>query len=276
MPWPRSQLLEIGDQTWCPSWLHQHEQFALSQLWRLKVPGWSRGSLATQACAVLKEYLQDLSSYTFMDICAGAGGPTPLLESELNKELEPGKQPVQFVLSDLYPYIEEWERISKKQENIRYIDTPVDARAVPRFSEIEKECRIFNICFHHFGDEDAAGILKNAIDSTNSFIIFEITARDLRTCLYSPLVFFWTFFVTLLGYWNSPIHLLFTFGFPVAPLAIWFDGLISCLRTRTPEEVRALLDQPGLDLSKWSFYSGQKTVQFPFITLYYYIGVKSD
>ncbi|KAJ5199690.1 hypothetical protein N7491_009512 [Penicillium cf. griseofulvum] len=169
--WPRSQLLEIGDQSWCPSWLHRHEQLVLTQLWNLRVPWWSRGSLAKQACAVFKEHLKDLSSYTVLDICAGAGGPTPVLESELNKELESeGKGPVQFVLTDLYPHTEEWERISKKQQNVTYIESPVDARAVPRFAISTKECRIFNICFHHFGDEDAAGILKNTIESADSFM----------------------------------------------------------------------------------------------------------
>ncbi|KAJ5758414.1 hypothetical protein N7520_005570 [Penicillium odoratum] len=135
MSWPRSQFLEIGDQTWCPSWLHQHEQFSLTQLWNLKVPGWSNGSLATQASAVFKEYLKDLSSYIILDICAGAGGPTPVLESELNKELESeGRAPVQFILRDLYPHIEAWERISEEQLNVTYIKTPVDARAVPRLA----------------------------------------------------------------------------------------------------------------------------------------------
>ncbi|KAJ5558247.1 hypothetical protein N7535_008461 [Penicillium sp. DV-2018c] len=275
--WPRSQLLEIGDQTWCPTWLHQHEQLVLTQLWNLRIPGWSRGSLATQACAVFKEHLKDLSSYTVLDVCAGAGGPTPVLETELNKQLEAeGREPVQFVLTDLYPHIEEWERVSKKQQNVSYIETPIDARAVPRVAAGSgKECRIFNICFHHFGDEDAAGILKSAIQSADSFIIFEITARDLWTCLCSPLVFFWTFFVTIVWYCNSPIHLLFTFIVPVAPLALWIDGFISCLRTRTTEETWELLDRSDVDLTNWSFYSGRKTVQFPFITLYYHVGVKS-
>ncbi|KAJ5645808.1 hypothetical protein N7490_002180 [Penicillium lividum] len=133
---------------------------------------WSNGSLATQACAVFKEHLKFLSSYIILDICAGAGDPTPVLESELNKELESeGKAPVQFILSDLYPHIEAWERISEEQLNVTYIKTPVDARAVPRLAgKVKKECRIFNICFHHFGDEDAAGILKNAIETADSFM----------------------------------------------------------------------------------------------------------
>lgn len=125
-----------------------------------------------QACAVVEEHLEDLSSYTILDICAGAGGPTPVLESEINKKLESkGKEPVQFILSDLFPHHEEWRQISKKQQNVAYIENPVDARAAPRVAaKSKKECRIFNICFHHFGDEDAAGILKNVIETADAFM----------------------------------------------------------------------------------------------------------
>lgn len=173
MAWPRLQLLEIGDQPWCPSWLHQHEQVFLTKLWSLHIPLWSHRSLATQACEVFKKYLRDLSSYTVLDICAGSGGPTPVLESELNRELEvQGKDPIQFILSDLDPHIEAWEKISKKQQNVTYIETPVDARAFPHLPRMgkKKECRIFNICFHHFSDEDAVGILKNTVQSADSFM----------------------------------------------------------------------------------------------------------
>jgi salicylate hydroxylase len=148
MFWPRLQLLEIGDLSWCPSWLHQHKQFSLTKLWNLQVPFWNRGSLAIQGREVFEEHLQDYSSYTVLDICAGSGGPIPVLESELNKELEAqGKDPIQFILSDLHPHIEAWEQISKKQQNISYIETPVDARADSRIGN-KKKCRVFSICFH--------------------------------------------------------------------------------------------------------------------------------
>ncbi|RAL12847.1 FAD/NAD(P)-binding domain-containing protein [Aspergillus homomorphus CBS 101889] len=275
--WPRLQLLEIGDQTWCPGWLHQHEQFTLTQLWNLRIPGWSHGSLATQACEVFRKYLPDLTSYTVVDLCAGAGGPTPVLERELNQTLaKHGKRPVTFLLTDLYPHLDAWQRINKKQPSVSYLAEPVDARSHRRYADAErKECRIFNICFHHFDDEDARGILRSAVRSADAFVIFEITARDLRTCLCSPLVFFFTYLVTLRWYWWSPLHLFFTYVLPVAPLSLWLDGLVSCLRTRTPLEVKALLQQDGLDLSGWEFKSGKRTVQWPFITLHYFVGVKS-
>ncbi|KAL4871495.1 hypothetical protein BDV12DRAFT_183626 [Aspergillus spectabilis] len=276
MSWPRIQFFEIGDQSWCPSWLHHHEQFSLTQLWNLRVPFWSRGSLATQATAVIEEHLQDLPSYTVVDVCAGAGGPTPFIETELNRKTESQEnQPVRFVLTDMFPPVDVWAAIAKKQPNVSYVERSVDARSVGRVAESgngRKECRIFNICFHHFDDGDAAGILGNAVQSADAFIIFEITARQLSTCLYSPLVFFWGFYVTLLWYWHSPIHLFFTYLLPVAPMALWIDGFISCLRTRTPGEIQGLINKSGVGTAGWKFSSGERSVQWPFITLYYFVG----
>ncbi|KAL5000603.1 hypothetical protein BDV10DRAFT_183373 [Aspergillus recurvatus] len=274
MPWPRIQFHELGDQSWCPSWLHHHEQFSLSQLWNLRVPFWSRGSLATQACAVIQEHLRDVSSYTIVDICAGAGGPTPLIESELNSSADAqGREPVRFVLTDMFPPVDVWSAIAKKQPNVEFVESPVDARAVGRVAASgKKECRVFNICFHHFDDADARGIVGSALEEADAFMIFEITARQVSTCLYSPLVFFWGFYVSLLWYWRSPVHLVFTFLLPIAPLALWVDGFISCLRTRTPAEIWDLLASSGRELEGWTFSSGEKSVQWPFITLYYFVG----
>ncbi|KAL4810672.1 hypothetical protein BDV18DRAFT_155284 [Aspergillus unguis] len=278
MSWPRIQFHELGDQSWCPQWLHHHEQFSLSQLWNLRVPLWSRGSIATQACAVIREHLSAdlLPSYTIVDVCAGAGGPTPFIEAELNKNAE---RPTRFVLTDLFPPVDVWTRIAKKQPNVEFVGESVDARNIKRLSG-GKECRMFNICFHHFDDADARGILKSAMDEADAFIIFEITARDVSTCLCSPLVFFWGFYVTLLWYLTSPVHLFFTYIIPVAPLALWIDGFISCLRTRTPGEIQALITETKTDTETdaqtrgWTFSHGQKTVQWPFITLYYFVGAK--
>ncbi|PYH85593.1 FAD/NAD(P)-binding domain-containing protein [Aspergillus uvarum CBS 121591] len=283
LEWPRIQFYELGDQSWLPGWLHQHEQFTLTQLWHLSIPGWSHGSLATQACTIIREHLPDVSSYLFVDLCAGAGGPTPLLERELNRAPEQANgsdssaRPVRFLLTDLFPHLEVWKGITKKQPNISYIPSAVDARDAPRYTPKDrKECRIFNICFHHFKDEDAQRILQNAVEEADSFVIFEITARDLWTCLCSPLVFFFAYAVTLRWYWWSPLHLFFTYVVPVAPVALWVDGLISCLRTRTPEEISALVQrQEIVDVTGWKFSSGSRTVQWPFITLHYYVGYKT-
>jgi salicylate hydroxylase len=73
----------------------------------------------------------------------------------------------------------------------------------------------------------------------------------------------------------SPVHVFFTFVVPVAPLALWVDGLISCLRTRTPAEIQSLAENlPEKD--GWTFSHGQKSVQWPLVTLYYFAGSRQD
>ncbi len=57
--------------------------------------------------------------------------------------------------------------------------------------------------------------------------------------------------------WRSPATLLFTYLVPVLPFVLVFDGWISSLRTRTPDEVEALLRScgaPGAD--RWELRSG--------------------
>jgi hypothetical protein len=114
----------------------------------------------------------------------------------------------------------------------------------------------------------------------------------------TPLVF------TLIWFWNSPLHLFLTFVIPVVPLFFAWDGYVSCIRGRTPREIRALLDPrsnpnrgqvteaprqqngtAGLSanheddedpyLSRWDFRSGETLVLPPFGYLYWFMGVKS-
>lgn len=71
------------------------------------------------------------------------------------------------------------------------------------------------------------------------------------------------------------MHLLFTYLIPLVPLFYAVDGYVSCIRTRTPKEIDALLArEPGLDLSEWEFKSGERLVLPPFGYLYWYVGVK--
>lgn len=96
------------------------------------------------------------------------------MEAALNKSLvSERKTPVRFILTDLYPHVQAWERISEKQPHVSFIDRPVDARAGPRLTKdsTAKECRLFNVCFHHFNDEDAVGILRDAVESADAFML---------------------------------------------------------------------------------------------------------
>lgn len=170
---PRLHLAEIEDQPWCPSWLREHTHRALARMWRAS--NTKRGSPALQASELLLGAIggpKEAAKYTFVDACAGAGGPTPLLEAAVNTQVTAaGHDPVPFVLTDLWPDLKAWEEISKRNDHISYIEEPIDATKPRRLAEPgRKECRIFNLCFHHFDDEAAGKVLSSAMKSSDAFM----------------------------------------------------------------------------------------------------------
>jgi len=57
--------------------------------------------------------------------------------------------------------------------------------------------------------------------------------------------------------------ILFTYVVPIIPFVLVFDGLISSLRTRTPDEVEVLLRSCGADANGWEVHSGRKLHLWP-------------
>lgn len=169
---PRLHLAEIEDQSWCPNFLRTHSHRALARTWKTSTS--KNGSPAFQASKILVQELGGLSktvNYMFIDSCAGAGGPTPIIEPQLNEQLHAaGLGSVRFKLTDLWPDLKAWREIASKSENISYIEEPIDARAAKRLSGSKKECRIYNLCFHHFDDPAAAEVLESAVQSSDAFL----------------------------------------------------------------------------------------------------------
>lgn len=64
--------------------------------------------------------------------------------------------------------------------------------------------------------------------------------------------------------------LLFTYVIPVIPLTLMFDGTVSCLRTRSVEEIVELLRQTGVDLALWDITHGAEWHTWPFGQLRYF------
>lgn len=104
-----------------------------------------------------------------------------------------------------------------------------------------------------------------------------MTHRTLPSLLNTTIVILSVFVTTLYDFYWSPIHLIFTYLIPLAPIFYAVDGYVSCTRGRTAEETWALLHrQPDLDLSEWELRSGEQTALMPFGKLYWYLGVKKS
>lgn len=301
---PRLHLAEIEDQPWCPSWLREHSHLALTRMWGTALS--KKGSPAQQAAEILLRAVggpDEASKYTFVDSCAGAGGPTPLLEQTMNETLHAhGHAPVRFVLTDLWPDLKAWRAIARRSQNISYIEKPTDATTAVRLAGPgRKECRVFNLCFHHFDDAAGEKVLRSAVESADAFVyvnteifevtrssdmgplrsqarsIFEMTHRTLPSLLNTTIVVLSPLITTLFDFWWSPLHLFFTYLLPIVPLFYAVDGYVSCTRGRTADETFDLIRrQPGVDLGGWEFRSGEQLVIPLFGVLYWYSGVKKD
>ena len=79
--------------------------------------------------------------------------------------------------------------------------------------------------------------------------------------------------------WGEPLALLFTYVLPILPVVLVFDGWMSCLRTRTVDEVRELLRTCGAEggqeeIAKWEVKSGSETFMWPVGRVNWIIGLK--
>lgn len=153
-----------------PSALRYCVQSVLTLAWNIRVPFLQRASAAATAGDVLLTRIPELFRYAVIDIAAGAGGPVPGIERHVNGvSTSQDSKPIRFLLTDLHPHLRDWDKLKKRNENIDYVATPVDATAVRGLSsKDEKECRMFNLAFHHLDDVVASRALVDAVESADA------------------------------------------------------------------------------------------------------------
>ncbi|KAL2852597.1 hypothetical protein BJX68DRAFT_54292 [Aspergillus pseudodeflectus] len=278
---PRIHIFEFIDQPWSSEWYRVYAQSMLVGLWHFSIPGITTRTSAAAASETILDNFPDLSSFIFVELCAGAGGPTTYIEPRVNNHLkEQGKQAVQFVLTDLYPVIDQWDVIAKRQGNISYVEKPLDAVKCKRIAARgRKECRMLNASFHHFDDEAAVAVLGAAIQEADAFLIQEGCARNLTSviaCIIGSTFYPFVFTIASPQFRRSPVHLLFTYLIPLIPLMLVWDALVSAGRARTPREIAGLVERTGLDVSEWELRSGECACIPGVFYTYWFLGIKKD
>lgn len=250
-----------------------------------------------------------ISEYTYVDFCAGAGGPTPFFEADLNARLAsrsvssgagdslakndfqtaPAEQPalVDFVLTDIAPHISAWRVAARNSPHMHYIPRSIDAANAPtdmldsldlqRRRSGHKVFRLFSLAFHHFPDPLAKSILANTLETSSGFAILELQARTIPSFVMITLIGPLMLLVTPFYFWRDPIHLIFTYLIPIIPCVLVFDGYISSLRTRTGKEVKQMADSLGEGASKnWEIRWGSAYHTWPIGEMSWVIGIKND
>jgi len=309
---PRIHFYEIADQAWFPQYLREKIQSMLTLCWTFRVPVIQKASPAQIVAGTLYRALAgDVTRYTYVDFCAGAGGPTPFIEKYLNATLSARVPPlpliassislsstnkdpmprspripdvtsynaVKFVLTDIHPHIPDWTEYAKRSENLTFVSEPVDATNAPASlngGEGKKIFRLYNLAFHHFDDKLASDILRNTIETADGFGIFELQERTISSLITMVAMGLMMIFITPFYFWRSPGHLFFTYIIPILPFVIVFDGYISSLRTRSADEVQALMKECGASCDGWTVRSGQEQHTWPTGYMTWVIGVKES
>lgn len=225
--WSRRHLLEIHEQPWCPAAIRDgatdYLRFiaAFARQYRYVVPLLRRGLLAS-------------GSERIVDLCSGGGGPWPQLQRELHAALP---APAPILLTDLHPNQAAAHMPIRGQPYIRFVPKSVDATHIP--AELTGFRTLFT-AFHHFPPQDARRILQDAVDQGQGIGVFEQTART-PLALLIMLVLPWL--ALLAAPFVRPFRLdrlFWTYLIPLIPFVLCFDGIVSCLRTYTLAEMRAL------------------------------------
>jgi hypothetical protein len=241
----RVQFIELHEQPWFPSSLRDDVtdalQFGFNLLHAYEPIAPLLQSVIESAENGTNDGTRTNDRQSIVDMCSGGGGPWLDLSRSLRCRASGDSAGLQIWLTDKYPNLEAFESISASSDyRIAYYPESVDAMNVPRAL---KGLRTMFTSFHHFSPEDARAILQNAVDAGESIGIFEATKR-------APSTIGLIFVGILLMFLHTPrirpfrwSRLLWTYLIPVIPLVLLFDGVVSCLRTYRPQELREMVEK---------------------------------
>lgn len=234
----RIHLFEFEDQRWFPNFLRNYGTDFLQFLS-------NKTGMFKPIVPKLKQTLLQCNTHTIIDLGSGGGGGLLGLNTALSTVLPD----VKIILTDYFPNIPAFRYTMQQSDNFSYVADPVDARLVP--PELTG-LRTQFLSFHHFRPSDALQILQNAVDAHAPIAIFEGQERSFPSLLamfFSPITVLLTTPFIRPFKWG---RLLFTYLLPVVPLFVWWDGIISSLRTYSLREMNNLCAQvSGSDRYNW-------------------------
>ena len=253
----RRQLLEIADEGWCPALIRD---FATDYL--------EQAITVANAYEPIVERLQKAVKLAqagrVIDLCSGGGGPWRQMEKSFTKYCPE----VSIYLTDRHPNGGTQRRVQQMTgEIIKFHPDSINALRVP--PELRGFRTLFS-SFHHFKPAEAQAIIRAAVESRNGIGIFEGTQRHPRALLVMLLI---PLVVWLLTPKIRPFRwsrLLWTYLIPVVPFVVFFDGIVSCLRTYTVEELKKFAAEYAASNYEWEI--GEVKARHSLVPVTYLIG----
>lgn len=253
----RLHLIEFHEQAWCPRAVRN----AMTDYLRFVE---EMADVYRPIAARLGRALETSGTNHVVDLCSGAGGPWLRLYEEFCNN----GQKILVTVSDLHPNAEGFGIAPHQaREHLTYSTEPVDAKHVPK--DVTGFRTLFT-AFHHFRPDDARAILQDAVNSGEGIAVFEATKRSLVPCLamlLTPIV------VLLVTPFIRPFRwsrLFWTYLVPLVTVLTPFDGIVSCLRTYTVDELRTMTDELTGPAYHWEI--GEEPVSGAPASITYLIG----
>lgn len=225
----RVHLFEFEDLTWFPSFLRDYMTDFLQFLT-------NKTKLFKSIIPILEKGIGKSEGNQIIDLGSGGGGGLLWLSTELQKS----NPNLKIILTDLFPNISAFEYTKQQGSNFEYIADAVDARDIPK--EL-KGLRTQFLSLHHFKPEDVKKILQNAIDNKSNIAIFEGQERSFASILA---MFFSPISVLIITPFIRPFkigRIFFTYIIPLVPLFVWWDGIVSSLRTYSVNEMKQIVSE---------------------------------
>ena len=256
---PRLQLFEWEDQSFFP---HQIRDALTNYLYLV----WTVGGFYRTTLPVLEHTMHRCNRNHIYDLCSGGGGAWSHIVSALKER----NVDIEVQLSDYYPNLKAFEALHKQSDGT----IQFDAHSVNACTATlpTKAIVTLLLALHHFAPTDVEKILSNAVSQSSPIIIFEIQQRTVLDVLIMliHLPICWIVMPFMKPTW---MQLLLTYIVPVIPLCIVWDGMVSAMRTYTPEELMAMahkVDPTGL----FTWESGLS--KHPLHSVSYFVGCPTD
>ncbi|HXG22547.1 MAG TPA: class I SAM-dependent methyltransferase [Methylomirabilota bacterium] len=235
----RKPLFEFEDLPWFPRLIRAYMQDHLTFMGNLSGPayqGFVEKLQAAMACCGQRQLL---------DLCSGSGGPArtilPLLYSR-------GMEAKAW-LSDLFPNVAAYRHLAKETNGaIEGVEYPVDAAHVP--ADLTGFRLVAN-GFHHFRPTQAVAVLADAVAKRQGIAVIEMVNRSPFAFLSVGVGFLSTFLAAPFLKPFRATRLVYTYLLPLVPLFLLWDGVVSCLRVYSLEELRGLVSQLNGNDYEW-------------------------
>lgn len=182
---------------------------------------------------ILADTLRRTGRHRIVELASGGGGAWGALAPKL-RELPD----LHVTLTDLYPNRGGLSALADRLGGgVEVLPLPVDGTDVP--GELPG-LRTQFLSLHHFPPAVATGMLRNAVEAGEPIAVFEAQKRDLEHLLRFALSPLAVLFLTPGIRPMTPGRLVCTYLPPLVPLFVFWDGVVSVLRTYSVEEMEGL------------------------------------